>query len=340
MRQGESHRLNFNNLHWLSPFFRNGGYKLLGGGCGQWEESGLSKPTTNLGFVPNEAQTGAGGEGYSAIVNIWGLDEVIEVLLRGVDVAFNDETICYSTDAVSTDVWSAVGSHGKMVGGGKGSNFEPFCEAATGARISLDDINGFGFDEVTEPPARELVFTTSDRDIESRAEEGLATKIICRGGLLIPVRIIALDHAGETQGSVGIPSIVDVDHELDVGADGATDGVNAFGIMAETSTGPADLHLHGAIAMGEKAFHLGDELADTFICGIVTTSSIDGDVLAVTTHEFPARLIEGFTAEVPQGDIDNADSRDHIALSNRLAIESVEPVPAGFGVEWVLIKKQ
>ena len=96
-----------------------------------------------------------------------------------------------------------------------------------------------------------------DAQVERLRDAQVAGEIVRHHRLLQPVHVVVLEFAAHLDGDVGGPAHIDVDHDVDVGADRLAHASDVVEIGAQIA-GVGDLHLDRLVAALLVVQRLGD----------------------------------------------------------------------------------
>ena len=158
----------------------------------------------------------------------------------------------------------------------------------------------------------------------------MAGDIVCRHRLLEPVEVHRLQRAAEPERVPDIEALVCVRHQPDVGADRLANRLGALHILLPARL--AEPHLHGAEALFEKAFRLGDQLVlrarEPEAAAVIGRNGV-----AAGAEQTVDRLAERLAACIPERHVERRDREqrhalvaDEVHLGPELVPDALDPV--------------
>ena len=226
---------------------------------------------------------------------------------------------------------AAVGN-GRVEGRCHAGDLEALGHAAGDDGIGLDDIDGAGHQHVAEAVGLAFILPGAQGNGGTPAHIGEQPHIVLHDGFFEAGHVQGLQPPGQFDGVGKIEPATGIDRYLDIRADGLAHGghaadvlVDGFGqwsgAIAPVEPGPADLHLHRAIALGHHdTAGVGELVA---IEKGKTACGVGFDTVAGAADQFPDRLAQGLPLDVPKGEIDGGDG---VAALARLAPWGQRPV--------------
>ena len=241
--------------------------------------------------------------------------------------------------AVRDDLAATIAGHVAYIHG-LGQSADP-------ADVWLGDVHFSTIHQVGEFVPGCLPFASGDTEAAFVVHAGVAFEVVDPEWCLKEVDVEFLPVADGVERPVcAVPSILDIDHEGEVGADGLAAGGEDFGylVVALVHAGvvvgakEGDLEFGGAEADGAGVQHPFDEgvavLLEATAVGLEGGVWLDG-VAWGAAEELPDGFAGGFASDVPKGHIDGADGVDDGAASTVHATANVHFLPKSLGVERV-----
>ena len=209
-----------------------------------------------------------------------------------------------------------------------GRDLEPFTDTAAGRGVHLDDVGCAGLDEVTCSPPGVFVLAAGDGHVELLDEQRAAPEVIGMDRFLEPVGVVLLDHPSESQRGTGIPRVVGIDREFDVGSDRFPHSPDTLCILLQSHARPADLHLDCPEPGIDVAPQFRGKILLLFPILVVSPRRIREHPVLHPAGEFPDGLAGSLPDEVPQGVVYRTHGADVVSLGDGFSgAAHIHPVP-------------
>lgn len=227
------------------------------------------------------------------------------------------------------------------------ADFHSLGQASDPSDVRLSDVDLSAIHQVSEFVAGCLPFAGCDAEATFVVHAGVAVEVVHpeRGFEKVNVEFLPVADGGE-RSVCAVPSVLDVDHEGEIGAHGVATGGEYFsdfvvalvhaGVVVGAEEG--DLEFGRAEADGAGVQHPFDEgvavLLEATAVGLEGGVWLDGVAWGVA-EELPDGFAGGFASDVPKGHVDGADGVDDGAASAVHATANVHFLPKSLGVERV-----
>ena len=158
----------------------------------------------------------------------------------------------------------------------------------------------------------------------------MAGDVVGRHRLLEPVQVHRLQGASQPERVPDIEALVGVRHQPNVGADGVADRLGALDILLPARL--AEPHLHGAEALFQELFRLGNELVPR-AREPEPAAVIGRHGVAAGAEQAVDRLAERLAARIPERHVERREREerhalvaDEVHLGPELVPEALDPV--------------
>src|ERR1017187_3416825 len=210
-------------------------------------------------------------------------------------------------------------------------------DAADAIGVELDVVHRFGFQQVAEAVAGELVLAAGDGNAAEGLECDIAADVVGDHRFFEPAKVEGFEQRQHAARVVEVPAHVRVGHEVDARADGFAHGAHQLHIFHHAGRAidraPAEAELHRFIALALVHFGFGAQVVERLA---VEAAGVHGDLpLGAAAEQLEDGLFGGLAHEVPEGDIDRADGRHADALAAERHGLAVHVLPEEFGIEGV-----
>src|SRR5204863_8849551 len=113
--------------------------------------------------------------------------------------------------------------------------------------------------------------------------------------LFEPGDVEVVQVIGCADGGRQIPALIDVEHQLDIGAERLANRFDAVVVVfdGDAAADAADFELDGVDALVDVALDLLDQLGNAFPFAIVTAGDVDRNRIAITAQELVYREAGG-----------------------------------------------
>ena len=197
-----------------------------------------------------------------------------------------------------------VADDGQVEGLGHAGHLHPLGDAADADQVDHHDVDGTRLDHVAERHDAPDILAPGNRRGQRGVDPGQALVVVAGGDVLQPEQADLLGPPADIDRLLGAPALIDVAHQLDVGADGIAHHPHAADFLRRrrvAGQGHLGFHLDKPLvhqpARGGGGLLVGQAPAQR-------SAGIGRHPIAHPAEQLPQRLFQRVALDVPQRQVD------------------------------------